>query len=866
MHAMGSAKVAFSPSTERIEAHSFNPGADLELKFDRCIEVLLIALLAFVPWPFGCVHAWSQEVLIAVSALIAGCFVAKLLVARNTQLVRSWAYLPVILFCVLALAQLLPLSHSILHVVSPNTLETKSRLLADLPDAAAAPMSLTFYSRATWSNLRLLLVCVVVFVVALNVLRTRGRIKRMLIGISVVGGLVILLALAQDLSGTQKIYWTVAKPIPLAVGGPFIGHNDFPLFANLTIGSAIALLMVLRADRRLSRSKRGPMSAQRIAAICALVAVVALGIVAVFLSLSRSGIIALGAASLCISIIAAVRWRLGLERWTLAACVMFCLLASFYFASDSVNRRLATLQHPMEQYTDRWQINKDILAAWTKFPLFGTGLGTHEFVYPMFQRVLANTNFDHAEDEYAQMLEETGALGLGIVLVFVGLIIIAFFRAAKNSTHAPVGAATFGLGLGLLAIVIQSGFGFGAHAPANAVLIAIECALLLNVQRLLRREKAQPARVAASADSKSAHPALSFGLRLAGALGVLAAFGVSLGATDHARRAEAAWEPDHQIIIIPDAPLHGLSDDKYQDMIANAQLAHEAEPNNVTYLYWRVAFGWNALEATHDPNVAEDIRPSAEIAQIKRFVEQLNHIRKLCPTYGPALLLAGQLQYLALDQAPGLGLIRLAANVAPTNPDALLQLVYIDSDRGDLDTAMAESRHYLSLQSQVPLSFPELVDAWITNAKRPDLALQLAGDDPDRQLAVASALRSVPDRPDYQTLAASIEKKAKVARRAELVERCSSDDASAADLAALAEIYRSEHDLNRSIDCYQRALAKQYDQMDWHLDLAQALLAAGRTPEAVDEASICLRRQPHLAAAEQLIAQADSHGQTPDKP
>ena len=56
---------------------------------------LLIALIAFVPWPLGSVHAWAQEVVIAAAACWPACFAAKLLIVRQTQLVRSWTYLPV---------------------------------------------------------------------------------------------------------------------------------------------------------------------------------------------------------------------------------------------------------------------------------------------------------------------------------------------------------------------------------------------------------------------------------------------------------------------------------------------------------------------------------------------------------------------------------------------------------------------------------------------------------------------------------------------------------------------------------------------------------------------------------------------------
>lgn len=833
-----------------------SPSADLARRLDHLIEWLVVALVSFAPWPLGSVHAWPQEVVIAASALLAGCFSAKLLIIRQTRLVRSWTYLPIALFVSLALFQLVPLPHALLRVISSNTLQIKSQLLSDLPDAAGASMPLTFYANATRNNLRLLLVCVVIFVVALNVLRTPGRIKRVLIAISTVGGLVILLALAQDMTGTQKIYWIIAKPIPLAVGGPFVGHNDFPLFANLTIGAAVSLLMLMRAERRASRSEH-PMSTRRIAANCALVAVIALGACAVFLSLSRSGIISLGVASICIAVVAAIRSRLPLDRWMMAACLLACFVVSFYFASDSVNQRLATLQHPFEQGADRLQIVRDILAEWPKFPLFGTGLGTHEVVYPMFQRLPLTTNFDHAENEFAQMLEETGALGLGIILLFVGLIAAAFFRAANRSTHAPIGATTFGLGLGLLAVTIQSCFGFGAHVLANAMLMAVECAILLNVLRLL--ERAQRGQVAAQVDTTGPRiPALGFALRLAGVVAVLIAFVPALADADRASGGEAEWEPARVALFHSDfnGSLRGLGDENFQDSVASAQSAHQAEPDNVKYLYWQAQFAWEALESKHDPNVADDVRPDAEMVKIRRFVEELNRVRKICPTYGSALLLAGQLQYLALDEPRGLDLIHLASQVAPTNLNVFLQIAAIDCDRGDFAGAIAAFRHYLSLQGMQHGNFDTVVEFLVTQYKRPDLAMQLAGSDPERQLSIASALRKLHDRADFQALAATLQAKAMRIETARLIDACQSPDASAADLAELAEIYRSENKLPESVEYYQRALRLNYGQVEWRLNLAQAMLAAGQANDAEREAGLCLRLQPQMDAARQVIAAA----------
>ena len=38
-------------------------------KFDRLIEWLLVAFLAFMPFAFAAVQAWSEEVVIAIAAV-----------------------------------------------------------------------------------------------------------------------------------------------------------------------------------------------------------------------------------------------------------------------------------------------------------------------------------------------------------------------------------------------------------------------------------------------------------------------------------------------------------------------------------------------------------------------------------------------------------------------------------------------------------------------------------------------------------------------------------------------------------------------------------------------------------------------------
>jgi tetratricopeptide (TPR) repeat protein len=87
-----------------------------------------------------------------------------------------------------------------------------------------------------------------------------------------------------------------------------------------------------------------------------------------------------------------------------------------------------------------------------------------------------------------------------------------------------------------------------------------------------------------------------------------------------------------------------------------------------------------------------------------------------------------------------------------------------------------------------------------------------------------------------------------------LEERCSHPDAPAAAIATMASIYRKEGNFEAAIEYYRRALALDYSQIQWRLNLARVLAETNRVPEAIHEARIGLRLRPQFRAAEKLIA------------
>lgn len=116
--------------------------------------------------------------------------------------------MPVGVFLLVATLQLVPLPVGLVSFISPNTAAVKTELLSDLPNADTLLKSMTFsfYPNATKHDLRLALAVAAVFVVVLNVFRRPDQIKRPLMVIALIGGIIALIALAQNLLGNGKIY------------------------------------------------------------------------------------------------------------------------------------------------------------------------------------------------------------------------------------------------------------------------------------------------------------------------------------------------------------------------------------------------------------------------------------------------------------------------------------------------------------------------------------------------------------------------------------------------------------------------------------------------------------------------------------
>ncbi|HWA48173.1 MAG TPA: O-antigen ligase family protein, partial [Dongiaceae bacterium] len=775
--------------------------------FDWIIEALLLTLLAFAPLAIGGVQAWSEAVICALAGAMAVLLGVKLIARPGVRFVWAWSYVPVALFLLITLAQVIPLPASLIQAISPQTAELRRELLAPLPlgEQALHRMTLSLYPEATLHDLRMLLAICAVYVVTLNVIRQQAQIERLLKGMTIIGVAVAGICFVHLLAGATRIYGLyghLSSGWPIA---PFINRNHFGQFMNLSLGAALGLLLM--QVERMIRARRGESVRSDVLSQvppivwAAAAAVVALGL-GTFLSLSRGAIVSLAIAG-CAATFAARRQGMRGRIWVLAPLAWAIVLLVAIFGFDTIVGRFALALDPNGDHSagGRLTIVRDVVRAWRQFPVLGTGMGSFQTTYPMFDTSTVLEVASHAEDEYAQILLEAGAAGLIIVLAFLALI-WRKYAVCVRSAPSLMASIAIGLGFSLLAVLIQSFTDFGQHAPANAMLAAVVCALIVTLAQ-------------ASGKTRAAEPAAKAGRmmpRLAATALVAVVFAGVLAQAWSCAQAEsdrfAARAIDERLWA---RDWRGDSQD-YVSLLSASAAAAQQRPRDVYYQYWLAFYRWQAISRNRDQSTGQLLLDEDQLQWAGQIARDLYQAAPLCPTYGPVYLLAGEIEKNILQKPQrGSVLIKTALRLSRTDPAANFEAALLAAHEGQWETAMAMWGHAAALDQRYLL---DAVDVVTRDLHRPDLAMQLAGQD-------VRALRRI-----VSILEQSQDAQARDAANARLVEliqmHAEAPGATADELIDAARLEAAQKRFADAVGYYRRALQVLPGRADWRLELARA--------------------------------------------
>jgi len=810
---------------------------------DRLVEILLISAVGFMPFAFGGVQAWSEEVFVLLSGGMVFCFLLRQAIFPEIEFTVSWSYLPVFLFLLWVFFSVVPLPANFISAISANTAALKAELLYGSSEAYSrlGKTTLSFYANETKALLRVMAGVCGVFFVVVNVFKTGESIKRLLRSIVFIGVATALLAMAQNVLGNNKIYWFVEVP-GKANSGPFINHSHFGQFMNLSVGAGIGLLLV-KLFEDFFEKRSGPaevfeyFDSRRAMGFWILIVSISLCVAAMFVSLTRGGMVSMLLALSVTVLLVSVRKSFRASGWVVLVVALAALLCILYTGFDTVYGRFASFTE-LDSYTTRVQLVKDLFEPVRKFSVFGTGLGSHSVVYPMFQSINTALEFSHAENEYVQLAEETGLVGLGLMLFFVVLVVLSFFRAIRHKDRA-LNMVSYGLGFGIVAVLVHSLSDFGQRLPANATLTAVFCGLLIvlgHKNRLGNRPLGS----------------LFFRRVLRSALLVFFVlfFGWSLAGADRARLAEEYWQRADNLKSRFIFDIDNGSDADLVKLIECASYSVEKEPGNVEYRQWLNIYRWWRVRRFSDRQTGAISNDGLD--EVYRIVDDLKDARFTAPTYGPIYCLLGQIQKYVLYEPAGEDNINRGAMLEPNDELTMFVAGELDLRNGDFDRSFEKFNKSVSLGG---IFFERIIELYIDQAGRGELAVRLAGDDVYRLRAV---LRKLESRGSCDELA----DRCRMHLLSVMEGRSSRGLAEPREFAELAVYYGREGHLEKAIEYYKRALFGDYGKVYWRLALAKLLAQAGDVSEAMNQCRICLKMNPGFASAKDLLGELSLRPET----
>jgi O-antigen ligase len=198
---------------------------------------------------------------------------------------------------------------------------------------------------------------------------------------------------------------------------------------------------------------------------------------ALVLTLSRSGILALAAALVSAAFLMSRRQTTKPRRLLVAAYLLFvAIIVASWVGLDLIASRFADIEHSI---TERPAIWADTLAIMRRFWLTGTGLNTYGVSTLFYQTALPGEHLREAHNDYLQLGAEGGLLMCAPIVVTAVLFLVAIRRRLRQDIGSVwwirLGAVT-----GIAAIALQSLVEFSLQMPGNAALFVVLCGIALH--------------------------------------------------------------------------------------------------------------------------------------------------------------------------------------------------------------------------------------------------------------------------------------------------------------------------------------------------------------------------------------------------
>jgi len=447
---------------------------EADIRFPNAAQVLIYiltaALLVYSPLPLGSVKPGSMLILEVACFAVFIIWVMKTSVTEEKPFTGAGPYLPLLVFVLICFLQIIPLPGALLGVLSGKSLEvweTTGRALSSLGTGAGGGFhTISVYPEATLRKILLVLAYTAFGITVSRSFRSDGWIK---LALAPVFAMLLIEA-------SFGIYQYLGSGGSEDATGSYFNRNHYAGFLEMTFPLALGYVLSLGdwggAVRRPLRSRL--ISSENFQKQILFLFLLGIAFLAVLFSRSRMGIFSVIVSLAFFTFLGSrsVRTGQGLGRmvYTVAAVAVFYGL---FIGLYPVAERFLHVGESLPLRTALW---KDAASVIKDFPLFGTGLGTFGYAYPVYKlSVEKPLVYLHAHNDYLELLSETGILGFASLMTALGLFLYTSLKALTRLAGEGdyfryfilLGALT-----GVFSILVHSLVDFGLQIPSNALYFA----------------------------------------------------------------------------------------------------------------------------------------------------------------------------------------------------------------------------------------------------------------------------------------------------------------------------------------------------------------------------------------------------------
>ena len=877
----------------------------LSLKIDKtsfryAADCALIGIIFVMPLVMGGRHPLGHLIYVALVTLLTICSFCEATSDRNARWQKSRIEWILFLGLFAIVLQIIRLPRNILTAISPG----QSDLLPSLSSEWAHSLGLTSWTQisltphATWLGLGMFVAHAMLFVVLVNRFQDLQQIKRILHWIALAALSMAVLGLLQYCSGTEKFSWVFehySRPANIDVTGPYVNSNHYAHFLALGIGPIVWWL--LGFNQQISAGPTGNTfrGKKSDGTVFTWVSAAALALVTLagLLAKSRGGMIVMFLAMLVVVGLFMRQKLLGSKAaWVLGGMALVVLAGLGVHGFDQVQDEVNSITNvatsgsldSLDQSAARRKIWAANLEVARRFPILGTGVGSHEEVYQRFFPHFSLVKYTHAESSYIHLLTETGMAGIGLAALAI-LYLLNWLRVGLKSSDQEIATYTCVVAAGVSVSLVHSIFDFPWYIPSCIAIAIMLAAAACGLYLLERQDHETDTRRESRQTRGPAVPMFGWASILLLAIAVHSHVGPARAARDWIRYHKTSLNSKSLIHELTQAAGDREKTDKLNAKLFNTSRRLVSYLENVlrhdpyhTHANVRMAalcielFNYaqirsdNAMSldmirdaalSSQFPTIeAQDQWLANAIGPSRRLLDQAGYYAtrslQICPVQGRSYLQLGQVAFLKGVPSEGVSDLEEAALTARPYDGAVLFTVGARAAlNGDVTTALKYYRKSFHLSHDhrsaiISMLAGNMPAAFFVNHFEPD---------PDNLELLLAFYRKVGQMDKAQVVGPVV-----VNNLANVAQSRSGIPAATVWHRA-RDICRYLGDVEKSLVCAQRAVTAAPNWYQGRIALAEEFMAAENLEAAYPEYVWCKRRRPHdkkvverLATIEALYA------------